>query len=208
MNTYDRRQAFFPLFPGLLFSISFRSFPWFILLRYSSDVFFLVFFGCFFRRGAGFITRRRFGFSTGMLITVAVMIVNVFQIAENRSGTTILGMIARDNSGHFFVADTFCRVLMIKKEPLIVSTGDYPPAVMSGDNVNNVIQKHEGKIVISAETLYLITFLSVFLRDGRAASAQSVSVCLCLFKTFKTAAAFFWNTPEDLAMRKMNDLSM
>ena len=95
-----------------------------------------------------------------MLITVAVMRVDVFQISEDRFGAISLRMISRNNARDLFFVSTLSGILVIQEERIVVPVGDHPPAVVLGNDMNDTILQFEGEAMILAVVLHLASFYS------------------------------------------------
>jgi hypothetical protein len=71
-----------------------------------------------------------------------------------------------------------------------------------------IVQQLENESVVPAVLIDLPSFLPVFNGNGGTASAKPVTMRLCLFKTCKGTAVYLRDPFQDLAMRKMGDLSV
>jgi hypothetical protein len=99
-------------------------------------------------------------------------------------------------------------ILMVQKKFILMAIREDPPAIVSGDHMERSILQPEFQPLQMAKVLNPPALFSIFLRNGRAAVAKPVALCLCFFQAFETAQVLSGNAFENAAVRKMHNFSV
>ena len=117
-------------------------------------------------------------------------------------------MVSGDDAWVGILKEPLLCIFVIQEQSMVVSVYNDSPAIVSGDHMNNPVEKFEGQSVLAAEIINLLALLTVLLSNRRAAVTKPIAMLLRFLQTGKTSSVVLWDMTENAAMREMHDLSV